>query len=142
MRVLNACTAAFLLATGLSGCGGEGPRVWTAANSEFVEIRQVVVPAKSGGEETAGYLKRYKRRTSAGDVHWVEVYTRRDVQVGLVEESGRAYRWVGRDGHKGEWVDLGRLLLDEAVPRLLGIEGAFALKDVETRFTAPGKDRR
>ncbi len=138
VRVLNACLSVSLLAAGLPGCGDEGPRAWASKNAEFVEIRQVVVPVRSGGEETAGYLKRYKRKTSAGDVHWVEVYTPRDVQVGFVDESGRAWRWVGRDGRKGEWTDLGLMLLDAALPKLLGIEGAFEVRDVRTRFTEKG----
>lgn len=133
MRVLNALLAGTLLAAGLCGCGGEGPRAWKAARAEFVEIREAFVPVPSGGEESAGYLKRYKRKTSAGDVHWVEVYDRRDAQVGLVEESGRTYRWEVRDGARGEWVDLGPLVLEDAVARLLEADGPVTLRSIRAR---------
>ncbi len=127
--------AAFSLAAGLAGCGApkaashEGP-------IQFVEIREVFVTKRSGGEESKGYLKRYKRRTSAGVVYWVEVYTPQDVQVGFVEESGRTYKWVGRDGESGRWTDLGRFLLEEGVCRLLDLDVPCELRTVQTRAAA------
>lgn len=140
MRMLNAVLAAACLAA-VAGCGGEGPRSWKSARAEFVEIREVLAPARSGGEESAGYLKRYKRKTSAGEVYWVEVYDVREVQVGLVEESGRAYQWVARDGGRGEWIDLGRMVLDDAVSRLLGTGGTVSLRSVRTRASGGGAGR-